>query len=48
MARKVVSEVLAEKVEEGYFSLEDAIRISEDILAENAWNHFKLDERWKR
>jgi predicted TIM-barrel fold metal-dependent hydrolase len=48
MARKVVSEVLSEKVEEGYFSLEDAIRLSDDILAKNAWNHFKLDEKWKR
>jgi predicted TIM-barrel fold metal-dependent hydrolase len=48
MARKVVAEVLSEKVEEGYFSLEEAIGLSDDLLNLNAWNHFKLEERWKR
>jgi predicted TIM-barrel fold metal-dependent hydrolase len=48
MARKAVAEVLSEKVEEGYFSLEEAVGLSDNLLAQNAWNHFKLEERWKR
>jgi glucuronate isomerase len=47
MARRIVAEVLSEKVEEGYFSREDAQDVAVKILSENAWDLFKLGERWK-
>jgi len=46
MARSIVTQTLSEKVEEGYFSREDALRVAVDILHDNAWNLFNLEERW--
>ena len=48
LARKIVAEVLSEKVKEGYFSREDALRVADCVLRENAWNLFRLGERWRR
>jgi hypothetical protein len=47
MARRIVAEVLSEKTEEGYFSKEDAQDVAVKILSENAWDLFKLGERWR-
>ncbi len=48
LARKVVAQVLSEKVEQGYFSREDAIQLADSLLRENAWDLFQLGTRWKR
>ncbi len=47
MARETVTRVLSEKIEEGYMSEDDSLLMAEKILRENAWNLFKLGERWK-
>ncbi len=48
IARRVVAEVLSEKVSSGYVSREDALQLAGDLLRNNAWNLFGLEERWKR
>ncbi|MHB1006361.1 MAG: amidohydrolase family protein [Chloroflexota bacterium] len=45
MARRAVAQVLAEKVEEGYFAEEEALSLARRILHDNAWGLFKLAER---
>ena len=47
IARNVVAQVLSEKVAQGYFSKEDSLQLASKLLRENAWNLFKLEERWK-
>ncbi len=42
MARRVISEVLAEKVEEGYLSEEEAVSLGKKILNENPASLYKL------
>jgi len=44
-AKQVVSEVLAEKVESGYFSQEVASDLARMIFRENAWQLYGLDEK---
>ena len=44
-AKEVVSEVLGEKVENGYFSQEVASDLARMIFRENAWQLYKLDEK---
>jgi hypothetical protein len=41
----MVSEVLAEKVESGYFSQEVASDLTRMIFRENAWQLYRLDEK---
>ncbi len=45
MARQVVTEVMLEKVESGYFSEEQALELSSWILRENGWRLFALEQR---
>ena len=42
MARRVVTEVLTEKVEEGYLSTDEALSIARRILRENAIELYRL------
>ena len=42
-ARYNVTKVLADKVDDGYFTLEDAKKVADRILRENAKEFFKLD-----
>jgi hypothetical protein len=42
MARQIVSEVLSEKVERGYLSLDEALYIARRILRENAIDLYGL------
>jgi predicted TIM-barrel fold metal-dependent hydrolase len=44
-AKEVVSEVLGEKVENGYFSQEVASDLARMIFRENAWQLYGLDEK---
>jgi predicted TIM-barrel fold metal-dependent hydrolase len=44
-AKQVVSEVLAEKVESGYFSQEVASDLARIIFRENVWQLYGLDEK---
>ena len=43
LARRLIGEVLAEKVEQRYFRAEDALRLGRKIFHENARAFFKLD-----
>ncbi len=47
IARNVVAQVLSEKVAQRYFLKEDSLQLASKLLRENAWNLFKLEERWK-
>ena len=47
IARRVVTEVLSEKVSAGYISREDAFELAKDLLRNNAWNLFNLEEKWR-
>lgn len=42
LARRLISEVLAEKVEQGYFRVDDALRLGRKILQQNAQQFFRL------
>jgi hypothetical protein len=42
LARRLLSEVLAEKVDQGYFAIDDALRLAEKILSKNAKRFFGL------
>lgn len=48
VARRIVSEVLTEKVKSNYASREDAHELADKVLRENAWDLFKLERRWAR
>jgi len=42
LARRLIAEVLAEKVDQGYFAIDDALRLAEKILNKNAKKFFGL------
>jgi hypothetical protein len=42
LARRLIGEVLEEKIASGYFEIEDAQRLARKILRENAIEFFKL------
>lgn len=45
LARRVVSQVLAEKVSEGYLDEDEALALGKRMLHDNAWELFRLKER---
>ncbi len=47
IARGVVTKVLSDKVRGGYFSREDALELADNVLRDNAWRLFRLQDRWK-
>jgi predicted TIM-barrel fold metal-dependent hydrolase len=44
LARRLIAEVLSEKVDAGYFHLDDALRLARRILFENARVFFQLNQ----
>ena len=46
IAREVVADVLAAKVESGYLSEDEGLALAPRLLRENAWDFFRLGERW--
>ncbi len=44
LMRRLIGEVLQEKVDNGYFRLEDGKRLAREILSENAWQFFTWPE----
>ena len=47
MAREGVARTLGEMVDEGYFGLDDALAVARKVLHDNAWEFFRLGERWR-
>jgi hypothetical protein len=45
-ARDNVSLAVAAEVNEGSLSEEEALQTAKDLLRENAWQYFKLEDRW--
>jgi predicted TIM-barrel fold metal-dependent hydrolase len=45
MAREGVTQVLTQKIEEGYLTEEEAVEMGRKILRENAWDLFGLERR---
>jgi hypothetical protein len=43
-AKQIIANVLTEKVNDGYFSEEEAIKFADMMLNDNAVNLFKLDK----
>jgi hypothetical protein len=46
-ARDNVSLALAAEIIDGSLSEEEALQTAEDLLRENAWRYFKLEDRWE-
>ena len=46
MARRVVADVLAEKVAEDYLTVDEAFALVPRLLHDNAWEYFSLEQRW--
>lgn len=46
VVRDNLSEILADEVSEGDMSEEDALGIASSMLRENAWEYFRLQDRW--
>lgn len=44
IARRICAQVLAEKVEEGYFSEEEALAVAQKVMRDNALDFYRLDE----
>jgi predicted TIM-barrel fold metal-dependent hydrolase len=46
IARRVVADVLAEKVAEDYLTADEARALLPRLLHDNAWEYFSLEQRW--
>jgi predicted TIM-barrel fold metal-dependent hydrolase len=47
MARECVARTLGEMVDDGYFGLADALVVARKLLHDNAWEFYRLGERWR-